>query len=50
MTKETKATEAAEEVAENAPIATVTHEYNREDLNELRDRLNQVIGVVNNLD
>lgn len=30
-------------------IQTVAHEYNREDLNELRDRLNEVIVAVNNL-
>ncbi len=36
------------EVVAQSEIATVAHEYNREDLNELRDRLNEVIAVVNN--
>lgn len=30
-------------------IQTVPHEFNREDLNEMRDRLNEVIVAVNNL-
>lgn len=38
-------------VVDKAPqeIQVVPHEFNREDLNEMRDRLNEVIGAVNNL-
>lgn len=31
-------------------IETVAHEFGREDLNEVKDKLNQVIEIVNNLD
>lgn len=30
-------------------IVPIAHDYLREDLNELRDKLNQVIEAVNNL-
>lgn len=43
MAKETEAVEKIE-------ITPVAHEYNREDLNEMRDKLNAVIAIVNKLD
>lgn len=33
----------------DSTIVPIAHDYLREDLNELRDKLNQVIAVVNNL-
>ncbi len=43
--------ETVEEETEEAagPIAPISHDFLREDLNEVRDKLNQVIEVVNNL-
>ncbi len=38
-----------EEVVSQEKIQTVAHEFGREDMNELKDRLNEVIEAVNNL-
>ncbi len=40
----------AKEKTLKVAIAPVAQEYGREDLNELRDKLNAVIEVVNTLD
>ncbi len=42
--------DAVEEVpAVDTTIKTIAHEYNREDLNELRDTVNALVEAVNNL-
>lgn len=33
----------------NKKIVPIAHDFLREDVNELRDKLNQVIDIVNNL-
>lgn len=45
----TKKTEDGVEAVSQEKIETVPHDFNREDLNEMRDRLNQTIEAVNNL-
>lgn len=42
--------EGVEVPAEKVAITPIAHEYNREDLNEMRDKLNAVITIVNTLD
>jgi hypothetical protein len=45
----TKKAEDGVEAVSQENIKTVAHEFNREDLNEMRDTVNQLVEAVNNL-
>ncbi len=49
MSKKTVEGVETEEIVVPSEIKTVVHEFNREDLNELRDTVNALVEAVNNL-